>query len=67
MYFNYIFSFNQVNEVSSMAIVNFRLPSGWIPIEQSLEELKNFATQLKRYEINENKVSLYFDEEILFD
>ena len=47
-----------------MAIVNIRLPSGWIPIEESIEKLKYMDAQLKRYEINENKVSLYFDEVI---
>ena len=48
-----------------MAIVNFRLPSGWKPIEESIEILKYMDTQLKRYEINENRVSLYFDEVIV--
>jgi hypothetical protein len=48
-----------------MAIVNIRLPSGWIPIEESIEKLKYMDAQLKRYEINENKVSFYFDEVII--
>ena len=46
-----------------MAIVNFRLPSGWIPVEESITNLTNDENvKLKRYEINENKIALYFDE-----
>jgi hypothetical protein len=46
-----------------MAIVNLRLPSGWTPVESSIPDLQNdLNVKLKRHEINENKVVLYFDE-----
>ena len=44
-----------------MAIVALRLPTGWGADEASIEKLRN-QVDLKRYEINENKVHLYFDE-----
>lgn len=50
-----------------MAIIHFRLPSGWVPIEESIINLRQDANaKLKRHEINENKISLYFDEVRLF-
>lgn len=49
-----------------MAIVSLRLPSGWIPIEDTIENLvKDEKLNLKRHEINENKISLYFDEVLI--
>lgn len=44
-----------------MALVSVKLPSGWTPIEESIDKLKSTA-ELKRYEINENIVVLYFDQ-----
>lgn len=46
-----------------MAIVNLRLPSGWIPVEDSIKKLiDDTSVNLKRHEINENRVILYFEE-----
>jgi hypothetical protein len=50
-------------EKSDMAIISIRLPTGWMPLEDSVENLKQ-TVDLKRYEINENKLNLYFDEVI---
>lgn len=44
-----------------MALVSVKLPSGWVPIEESIDKLKS-TVELKRYEINENIVVLYFDQ-----
>ena len=44
-----------------MAIVSLKLPSGWNAIEQSVERLKS-SSNLKRFEIKDSNVALYFDE-----
>jgi hypothetical protein len=44
-----------------MAIVSLRLPTGWIADEASIETLRSLVN-LRRHELNENKVNLYFDE-----
>lgn len=44
-----------------MAIVSLRLPTGWIADEGSIESLRNLV-DLRRHELDENKVNLYFDE-----
>ena len=51
-----------------MAIVHFRLPSGWVPLEETIANLADDSSaKLKRHELNENKLSLYFEEvRILF-
>jgi len=50
------------NEKTGMSIVSIKLPSGWTPIEESIESLKEMV-DLKRYEIsNENRIFLYFNE-----
>lgn len=46
---------------SSMAIVNIRLPSGWEAIKDSIEKLTT-QVDLKRFEIDQNKINLYFDQ-----
>jgi hypothetical protein len=51
---------------SSMAIVSLRLPTGWIADEGSIESLRNLV-DLRRHELDENKVNLYFDEVILLN
>ena len=46
-----------------MAIIHFRLPSGWLPAEDTIANLIDDSNaKLKRHEINENKISLYFEE-----
>lgn len=47
-----------------MAIVAVRLPSGWEADESSIQKLTN-KVDLKRFEIDENKISLYFDQVII--
>ncbi len=44
-----------------MVIVSIRLQSGWVPIEESLIQLVG-NIELKRHELNENKIFLYFDK-----
>ena len=44
-----------------MVIVALRLPTGWEVVEETIESLKK-SDDLKRDEINENKVDLYFDQ-----
>jgi hypothetical protein len=48
-------------EASNMAMVSVKLPSGWVPVEESIERLKSTA-ELKRYELAENVAVLYFDQ-----
>lgn len=48
-----------------MAMVNIKLPSGWVPIEESIEKLKS-SVDLKRFEINENLIVLYFNEVTIY-
>jgi len=48
-------------EASSMAMVSLKLPTGWNAIEESVERLKRSAS-LKRFEIKDCNVALYFDE-----
>lgn len=48
-------------EASSMAIVALRLPTGWEAVEHTVESLKE-KVDLRRHEINENRVHLYFDQ-----
>ncbi len=51
------------NDKSSMVLVSVRLPSGWSFIDETIDILKE-TVDLKRYEINENKIFFYFDEVI---
>lgn len=44
-----------------MAIVAIRLPSGWEADQDSIQKL-TATVGLKRFEVVENKISLYFDE-----
>jgi hypothetical protein len=44
-----------------MVIISIRLQSGWVPIEESITQLIG-NTELKRHELNENKIFLYFDK-----
>ncbi len=44
-----------------MALINIKLPTGWTAIEESLINLKT-TVDLKRYEINDIQIVLYFDE-----
>ena len=44
-----------------MALVSIKLPSGWKALEEKIEVLKR-SIDLKRYEVNENIIVLYFDE-----
>lgn len=44
-----------------MAIISIRLPSGWEPVESSIQSLTD-SQDLKRFELNENKINLYFDQ-----
>ena len=44
-----------------MAIVGIRLPTGWIADESSVENLRALVG-VRRHELNDNKVNLYFDE-----
>lgn len=48
-----------------MAIVYLRLPTGWEPVHESILVLQN-TKELKRFEIAENKINLYFNEVCLF-
>jgi hypothetical protein len=51
------------NDENSMSIISIKLPSGWLPIEESLEKLKlDEQLEIKRYETNENRIFLYFDK-----
>jgi hypothetical protein len=50
-------------EISGMIIVAIRLPTGWEPNEQTIQELKVLpGVDLKRYELAENKVNFYFED-----
>ena len=50
-------------QASGMAIVAIRLPTGWQAHEPTVQALRTEeSVRLKRYELNENKMSLYFDE-----
>ena len=46
-----------------MVIIGLRLPSGWQGVEDTIKKLEN-SHDLRRYELNENKLNLYFDEVI---
>lgn len=48
-----------------MAIVAIRLPSGWEADQDSIQKLTQ-TVDLKRFEVVENKISLYFDQVISF-
>jgi hypothetical protein len=50
-------------ESSEMAIISVRLPTGWIPIEESIQNSPN-RNSLSRFDINdgEGRVYLYFDK-----
>lgn len=48
-----------------MVIIGLRLPSGWQAVESSVKKLEQ-SQNLRRFEINENRLSLYFDE-VFFD
>lgn len=54
---------NDDQDSNSMVIIGLRLPSGWHGVEDSIKKLEN-SHDLRRYELNENKLSLYFDEVI---
>lgn len=45
----------------SMIIAFIRLPTGWEAVEQSVQSLEQKPIELRRYELKENRVSLYFD------
>ena len=51
------------DDVSNMAVIAVKMISGWIPIKESVEKLKNSAQLgLKRFEIEKNSIQFYFDE-----
>ncbi|RNA09103.1 alpha-2-macroglobulin 1 [Brachionus plicatilis] len=52
---------NGDEDSNSMVIIGVRLPSGWEAVESSVIMLKT-SNDLRRYELKENKLSLYFDE-----
>jgi hypothetical protein len=55
--------YNGSDEVSNMAVIAIKMVSGWIPEKSSVEKLKNMARiNLKRFDIENNAVQLYFDE-----
>ena len=44
-----------------MALISIKLPSGWLPIEKTIQILKK-TIDLKRFELKENIIVLYFDQ-----
>ena len=50
-----------LEEKSNMALISIKLPSGWIPIEETIQILKK-TFDLKRFELKENLIVLYFDQ-----
>ena len=50
-------------DASGMIIASIRLPTGFQPDEESIRSLRNdLDVDLRRFEIHENKVNLYFEE-----
>ncbi|KAL4228080.1 Alpha-2-Macroglobulin [Mactra antiquata] len=47
--------------VSNMAIVEVKMPTGWIPVKNSLRELEK-SGDVQKMEVDKNYVELYFDE-----
>ena len=55
--------YNGHDDVSNMAVIAVKMISGWIPVKDSVEKLKNSAQLgLKRFEIEKNSIQFYFDE-----
>ncbi|KAJ8029030.1 Murinoglobulin-1 [Holothuria leucospilota] len=54
--------YNGEDGASNMAIINFRPVSGFVFDKDSLDSLVNKYTVLKRYEINADTITFYFDE-----
>ncbi|CAF0775839.1 unnamed protein product [Brachionus calyciflorus] len=52
---------NGEEDSNGMVIVGLRLPTGWEPVEESVKVLED-THDLRRFELKENKLSLYFDE-----
>ncbi|XP_076322552.1 alpha-2-macroglobulin-like isoform X2 [Tachypleus tridentatus] len=49
--------------VSNMAVLELKMVSGWIPDETSIKNILNREElNLRRYEVEENKLNLYFSE-----
>ncbi|XP_043229515.1 alpha-2-macroglobulin-like isoform X2 [Amphibalanus amphitrite] len=63
-------SFKEPNTESNMAIVEIEMLSGFVTIDSSLRKLENDKV-IERWEFNEGKASLYFEEftdkEVCFD
>lgn len=57
-----IFSYSSDDEASNMAIIDFRLQSGYTADKASLDLLKNTNQLLKRYEVDGKSVIFYFDK-----
>ncbi|XP_052791384.1 pregnancy zone protein-like isoform X2 [Mya arenaria] len=47
--------------VSNMAIAEIKMPTGWVPVTSTLDQLVGTG-RIQKYEIDENFVELYFDE-----
>jgi len=55
--------YNLADKVSNMAVISAKMQTGWIPVKDSLYDLKNDATlKLKRFELDNNWLNFYFDQ-----
>ncbi|KFM57071.1 Murinoglobulin-1, partial [Stegodyphus mimosarum] len=55
--------YKDFDEASNMVVVAIKMASGFVPIESSLDMLKSNQTiRLKRYNVEDNLVYLYFNE-----
>ncbi|CAH1797987.1 unnamed protein product [Owenia fusiformis] len=55
-------SYQGPGDESNMAVIEVKMPSGWSPLKETVEPLLNdIFLGLKRYEVDKNFVSFYFD------
>ncbi|XP_052279729.1 ovostatin-like isoform X1 [Dreissena polymorpha] len=47
--------------ISNMVISEIKMPTGWVPVKQSLRELAS-SGDIQKFEVDEDFVELYFDE-----
>ena len=57
-----LFSYSSDDEASNMAVIDFRLQSGYSANKASLDLLKNNNPLFKRYEVDGKSVLFYFEE-----
>lgn len=55
-------SYTSEDGASNMAVIDFRLQSGYVASKDSLDTLKKEEPSLKRYELDGKSVLFYFDE-----